>query len=126
MMKIKSHLLKLISAMALTLSLSSITQANDDMEVTPEQQMTKQEFAALYVISEICPNMVSNPSNFQNGLSQLLQQYLPDEKNPVEALKQMVTQADFSAILQEAENDAKTAGKEKNLEICEELAVYKK
>lgn len=113
-MKIKSQLFTLLSALTLSLSFTQIAQANDDnLDVTPEQQTTAQEFAALYVLSDICPKMVSNPEKFSTGFTTLLTEYLPNEKNPVQALNKMVTAANFKAILQEAESDAQRAGKEK-------------
>lgn len=125
-MKMKFQILKLTSVLALALSFAQLTQANDDIEVTPDSQITKQEFAAIYVISEICPSIVSDNVNFQTGFEKLVKEYLPNEANPVEALNTMVKQPDFKNILQEAETDAKNAGNDKNLAICEELAVYKK
>ncbi len=121
---IKSLSLSVVAGM--TLWGSSVYAANENIEVTPSQEITKQELAAIYVLSEICPSMVKDKAKFNQGYNQLFTEYLPGQKNPVERLNQMVKQSDFRNILAEAQSDAKKAGKKKNQAICNELVSYSK
>lgn len=121
---VKSLSLSVVAGM--TLWGSSVYAANENIEVTPSQEITKQELAAIYVLSEICPSMVKDKAKFNQGYNQLVTEYLPGQKNPVERLNQMVKQSDFLNILAEAQSDAKKAGKKKNQAICNELVSYSK
>lgn len=104
--------------------LASSFSAAENIEVTPVQQITSQELAAIYVLSEVCPKFVKNNSAFEAGYRKLAQEYLPSEADPITALKQMSQQQNFKSILKEAQNDAKVAGDAKNKQICQELSAY--
>ena len=110
------------------IAISSAHAANKDenIEVTPLQQVTQQELAAIYVLSEVCPSLVSDQSQFENGYNTLAKEYLPQQKNPTEYLKSLSKEKKFKPILAEAQADAKKAGKAKNQEICKELSTYSK
>ncbi len=103
---------------------TSAFAADENINVTPTQQVTKQELAAIYVLSEICPSMVKDKSQFNQGYTKLVTEYMPGQRNPVESLNQMAKQNDFRNILAEAQSDAKKAGKKKNQVICNELTTY--
>ena len=109
---------------AATLLGTSAFAADENINVTPTQQVTKQELAAIYVLSEICPSMVKDKSQFNQGYTKLVTEYMPGQSNPVESLNQMAKQNDFRNILAEAQSDAKKAGKKKNQVICNELTTY--
>lgn len=109
---------------AATLLGTSAFAADENINVTPTQQVTKQELAAIYVLSEICPSMVKDKSRFNQGYTKLVTEYMPGQRNPVESLNQMAKQNDFRNILAEAQSDAKKAGKKKNQVICNELTTY--
>ena len=109
---------------AATLLGTSAFAADENINVTPTQQVTKQELAAIYVLSEICPGMVKDKSQFNQGYTKLVTEYMPGQRNPVESLNQMAKQNDFRNILAEAQSDAKKAGKKKNQVICNELTTY--
>jgi len=109
---------------AATLFGTSAFAADENINVTPTQQVTKQELAAIYVLSEICPSMVKDKSQFNQGYTKLVTEYMPGQRNPVESLNQMAKQNDFRNILAEAQSDAKKAGKKKNQVICNELTTY--
>ena len=109
---------------AATLLGTSAFAADENFNVTPTQQVTKQELAAIYVLSEICPSMVKDKSQFNQGYTKLVTEYMPGQRNPVESLNQMAKQNDFRNILAEAQSDAKKAGKKKNQVICNELTTY--
>lgn len=110
------------------IAIGSAHAANKDenIEVTPLQQVTQQELAAIYVLSEVCPSLVSDQNQFENGYNTLAKEYLPQQKNPAEYLKSLSKEKKFKPILAEAQADAKKAGKAKNQEICKELSTYSK
>jgi hypothetical protein len=110
------------------IAIGSAHAANKDenIEVTPLQQVTQQELAAIYVLSEVCPSLVSDQSQFENGYNTLAKEYLPQQKNPTEYLKSLSKEKKFKPLLAEAQADAKKAGKAKNQEICKELSTYSK
>ena len=97
--------------------------SGENIEVT-QQQVTKEELAAIHVLSEICPSLIKVDDAFKTGYSNLLKDYLPNEKDPQAALKSVVKQKDFKAILEQARKDAKQAGKKENTEICEDVKKY--
>ncbi|MGY5391965.1 MCR_0457 family protein [Acinetobacter sp. NigerLNRRAM0016] len=110
---------------ALTFSLTHAEESKDEnIEVTPNQTVTQQELAAIYVLSEICPKLVDNKDGFEQGYSKLAQEHLPEEKDAVSALMKLSKSKSFKPILAEAESDAKSAGDDKNKEICQELTTY--
>ena len=110
---------------ALTFSFTHAEESKDEnIEVTPNQTVTQQELAAIYVLSEICPKLVDNKDGFEQGYSKLAQEHLPEEKDAVSALMKLSKSKSFKPILAEAESDAKSAGDDKNKEICQELTSY--
>ena len=65
----KYQVLKTVGAIALSLTLSQIANAKDEnIEVTPIQDVTHQELAAIYVLSEICPSQVSSQNSYSFAL----------------------------------------------------------
>ena len=110
---------------ALTFSFTHAEESKDEnIEVTPNQTVTQQELAAIYVLSEICPKLVDNKDGFEQGYSKLAQEHLPEEKDAVSALMKLSKSKSFKPILAEAESDAKSAGDDKNKEICQEVTTY--
>ena len=103
----KYQVLKTVGAIALSLTLSQITNAKKDenIEVTPIQDVTHQELAAIYVLSEICPSQVSDQKQFEVGYKKLVTEYLSKEKDPVAALNLLSKQSSFKSILDEAKAD---------------------
>lgn len=83
------------------IAIGSAHAANKDenIEVTPLQQVTQQELAAIYVLSEVCPSLVSDQSQFENGYNTLAKEYLPQQKNPTEYLKNLSKEKKFKPIL---------------------------
>ena len=126
----KSSVLKSLSLGLLTTAIMSLgvthaaKQQDENIEVTPTQEITQQELAAIYVLSEVCPKLIDENEQFQKGDAKLAQEHLPQEKNAVAALEKMSKEKKFKPILVEAKSDAKNAGDEKNKEICQELTTY--
>ncbi|AUX86834.1 MCR_0457 family protein [Acinetobacter tandoii] len=110
---------------AFTFSFAHAEESKDEnIEVTPNQTVTQQELAAIYVLSEICPSLIDNKNGFEQGYAKLAQEHLPEEKDAVSALAELSKNKKFKPILAEAKSDAKTAGDDKNKEICQELTTY--
>ncbi|MGA8882021.1 MAG: hypothetical protein WB445_00125 [Acinetobacter sp.] len=123
----KNTALKSLAALSLSafaFTAGSAYAADEKIEVTPTPQVTQQELAAIYVLSEVCPSLVSDQAKFEQGYAKLAQEYLPKERSPVNALQQLSKQKSFSKILGEAQSDAAKAGAEKNRAICQELTTY--
>ena len=121
----KSQILKSMGAIALSLTLSQAANAKDEnIEVTPIQDVTHQELAAIYVLSEVCPSLVSDKKQFDAGYKKLVTEYLASEKDPVAALNLLSKQTSFKPILDEAKSDAKKAGNANNKAICKEVSTY--
>lgn len=121
----KTRMLKTSTAIIFSLSLSQLANANDDnIEVTPIQDVTSQELAAIYVLSDICPTLVSDQKKFELGYKKLAHDYLSEEKDPVAALNALAKQSSFKSVLDEAKNDAKVASIAENKEICEDIVNY--
>lgn len=99
------------------------TDIKENIEVT-QQSVTKDELAAIYVLSEVCPSLVKQDDQFKTGYNKLLKDYLPQEKTPDTALKSLVKQSSFKDALKQARADAKTAGDKGNLKVCEDVKDY--
>ena len=123
----KYPLLKTLTA--LTLSAFTLHVYAENVDVTPsDNQVTQQELAALYVLSDICPSVIDAKAQdkFEQGFGKLLKENMPQVKDPAQTLKALAQDPKFAPILQEAQADAKKAGKAKNQEICKELSTYSK
>ena len=122
-----SRTVHFFGAVALSLGLSQAAIAQEEnIEVTPLQQVTQQELAAIYVLSEVCPALVTEQAKFNQGYTQLAQEYMPKEKDAVAALSKLSKQKSFQPLLKEARADAKAAGTAKNTAICQELVSYRR
>lgn len=122
----KKVILAVCGSSLIAIGTAHAANKDENIEVTPLQQVTQQELAAIYVLSEVCPSLVSDQSQFENGYNTLAKEYLPQQKNPTEYLKSLSKEKKFKPILAEAQADAKKAGKAKNQEICKELSTYSK
>ncbi|TCM67725.1 hypothetical protein EC844_10719 [Acinetobacter calcoaceticus] len=96
---------------------------NENIEVT-QQQVTPEELAAIYVLSDICPTLLDKDAKFDAGLEQLLHDYMPGEKQPLAALKKLSKQSSFKPALKQAQEDAKKAGEKANRDICQDVVNY--
>lgn len=113
-----------------SLMLSTAQAANDknksndeNIEVT-QQQVTQEELAAIYVLSEICPKLIDKNQDFSQGYANLLKDYMPGVHNPIDALKRLSKEKAFQPILKEARSDAKKAGDKANLGVCQDVVNY--
>ncbi|OTG83576.1 MCR_0457 family protein [Acinetobacter sp. ANC 4648] len=95
----------------------------ENIEVT-QQQVTSEELAAIFVLSEICPALVEKNKAFDQGYANLLKEYLPQEKNPATSITKLSKQASFQKALKEARDDAKNAGDTENTEVCKDVLNY--
>ena len=121
----KSRFTKILASVIFASTISQFSNAQDEnIEVTPIQNVTQQELAAIFVLSEVCPSYVSDQDKLKNGYSKLAKEYLPSEKNPVEALNKLAKDSKFQPILNEARADVKQAGDKKNQEVCDDVSNY--
>lgn len=95
----------------------------ENIDVT-QTTITKDELAAIYVLSEICPSLIQTDDKFDAGYSKLLKDYLPQEKSPQTAIKTTVEQASFKEALAQARADVKSAGDKVNTQVCNDVKDY--
>lgn len=112
-----------LSVMPTAFAKENKTDIKENIEVT-QQTVTKDELAAIYVLSEVCPSLVPQDDKFNAGYNSLLKDYLPNEKNPDSALKNIVKQNAFKPALEQARLDAKTAGDQGNQKVCNDIKDY--
>lgn len=98
--------------------------AENVVEVTP-QQATPEELAAIQVLAEICPDLIGKKdAEFAQGYERLAKDFLPNETDAVEALKDRSKDRDFKKYMKEARKDAKAAGDEQNTLVCQDVKAY--
>lgn len=97
--------------------------SHENIDVT-QINVTQEELAAIYVLSEICPSLLKKQTGFETGYANLLKDYLPQEKKPVDYLSNLSQQGHFKDVLKQARDDAKRAGDQANLEICQDVVNY--
>ena len=106
------------------LGMSAASAQNQNIEVTPIQEVTQHELAALHVLSDICPSLVKDQQQFEQGYEKFLSHFLPKTQNPLAQIKQLSQNSQFQPVLKEAYQDADLAGRAKNSEICQEISAY--
>ncbi len=110
--------------MSTWMAIASVHAApTENIEIT-QQQITQEELAAIYVLSDICPELIGENVQFQQGYASLTRDHLPQEKDPVKALKQLSQTAKFEKVLKEAQQDAKAAGDAENKQVCQDVMAY--
>lgn len=95
----------------------------ENIDVT-QQTVSKDELAAIYVLSEICPSLIKQDDKYDAGYKRLLKEYMPNEKKPESSLKSLVKQSSFKQALTQARLDAKAAGDKGNTAVCEDVKNY--
>lgn len=97
----------------------------EKIEVTPtSENVTQQELAAIYVLSEICPPLIGKDLKFNKAYDNLVKAYLDNDPKAVDVLNKRAKSKDFQAALTEARNDAKAASDEDNRQICDDVRNY--
>lgn len=121
-------MIAVLSCSSLGISLAYAEAPAENIEVTPEHnETTPEELAAIYVLSQLCTSYgYDKEVGFKEGFATLAKENLPDEKDPVQALKQRAQQKDFQKYIIEAQNDAKKAGEQQNKDICSEISTLNK
>ncbi|MPW43170.1 MCR_0457 family protein [Acinetobacter guerrae] len=98
---------------------------SEKIEVTPtSENVTPQELAAIYVLSEVCPSLIGKDLKFNKAYENLVKAYLNNEPNAVEALNKRAKSKDFQPALKEARADAKKASDDDNRQICDDVRNY--
>ncbi|ENV08069.1 MULTISPECIES: MCR_0457 family protein [Acinetobacter] len=113
------------SALAPTAFAAEKKSEPEKIEVTPmSDSVTKQELAAIYVLSEICPSLIGKDLKFNKAYDNLVKAYLNNEANAVETLNKRVKGKDYQEALKEARADAKAASDDDNRQICDDVRNY--
>ena len=100
-------------------------EETEKIEVTPtSENVTQQELAAIYVLSEICPPLIGKDLKFNKAYDNLFKAYLDNDPKAVDVLNNRAKSKDFQAALTEARNDAKAAGNEQNTLVCQDVKAY--
>ena len=99
--------------------------STEKIEVTPmADNVSDQELAAIYVLSEICPSLIGKDLKFNTAYENLAQAFLANEKDAVKMLNQRAKAKDFQVALTEARNDANAASEDDNRQICDDVRNY--
>ena len=99
--------------------------STEKIEVTPmADNVSDQELAAIYVLSEICPSLIGKDLKFNTAYENLAQAFLANEKDAVKMLNKRAKAKDFQVALTEARNDANAASEDDNRQICDEVRNY--
>jgi hypothetical protein len=97
----------------------------EKIEVTPiSEGVTPQELAAIYVLSEICPDLIGRDLKFNKAYDNLVKSYLSNDANAVDILNKRAATKEFQAPLAEARKDAKAASEDDNRQICDDVRNY--
>ncbi len=119
------HLLKslAIASILTAFTVSAFAQnekssTDENVEISSQLQTTKEEIAAIQVLSEICPDIIGKNKNFDSGYQRILTDFLPGISNPVLAVQALSEEEDYQVILKQARQDAANASREENREVC--------
>lgn len=118
---------KIFSILVLTFSSNLVLAQNTASQPTEAQlapAISEEEMAAIHVLAQICPKLVNDQQQWQQGYANILRDYLPGLKQPAAALQQLSQQPQFQPILRQAEETAQHEGDRKNRVICEEIMSY--
>ena len=97
----------------------------EKIEVTPmADNVSDQELAAIYVLSEICPSLIGKDLKFNTAYENLAQAFLANEKDAFKMLNKRAKAKDFQVALTEARNDANAASEDDNRQICDDVRNY--
>ena len=101
------------------------TSTAEKIDVTPTvDNVSPQELAAIYVLSEICPALTNKDKSFDQAYENLAKSYLDNQADAVALLKKRAKSKAFKPILKEARADAKAASEQTNRNICNEVIQY--
>lgn len=117
MMKFAKSLVSLSLLAALTSANLAYAQ-DENVEVSSDIGTTREEIAAIQVLSEICPQIIGKNKNFDDGYQRILKDLLPGISDPVAAVKAYSQETDFQAMIKQAREDAAKASAEDNRQVC--------
>ena len=114
-----SKLFKTLTAISLsTLMAMPVFAQDENVEISPETGTTREEIAAMHVLSEICPQIIGQNKNFDAGYIRVLNDLLPGISDPVAAVKAYSKDPEFQPAIQQAREDAARATSEDNRQVC--------
>lgn len=99
-------------------------KSENNIEITPAIQTTKEEVAVVHVLSEICPKIIGKNQNFDKGYERMLTELLPGISDPVLAVEALSEEGDYQEVLAEARQNASKHSREDNREVCLEMVQW--
>ncbi|RYY79910.1 MAG: hypothetical protein EOO69_04385 [Moraxellaceae bacterium] len=105
-------------------SAASHASKGDKVEFKSSLPVTQEEIAAVDVLGEICPKLISNTKKFDTGYERLLKDLMPNIDQPVLALKALADDTEYQGKLKEAREDANKATVHDNRAVCEDIVNY--
>lgn len=137
MQQLMKNVLKATLSVTLLTTISLSTYADDsatktpaqaksenNIEITPAIQTTKEEVAVVHVLSEICPEIIGKNQNFDKGYERMLTELLPGISDPVLAVEALSEEGDYQEVLAEARQNASKHSREDNREVCLEMVQW--
>lgn len=107
-----------------TSAASHSASKGDKVEFKSSLPVTQEEIAAVDVLGEICPKLISNTKKFDTGYERLLKDLMPNIDQPVLALKALAEDTEYQNKLKEAREDANKATVQDNRAVCEDIVNY--
>ncbi len=101
-------------------------KTENNIEITPQIQTTKEEVAVVHVLSEICPDIIGKNENFNKGYERMLTDLLPGISDPVLAVEALSEEGDYQEVLSQARQNASKHSREDNREVCLEMVQWGK
>lgn len=99
---------------------------SSNIEVSPDStRTTPEELATIYVLSEICPNLIGASKGFDQGYARLSKDYWQQKGDPVKGLAEYAKQASFQKYLVTARANADKAGEQSNRDVCNDVIAYR-
>lgn len=116
--------MRLLAFILLALTLNSTVHADETVLDFDTQQTMPAELAAVAVLGEICPSLITTDEAFQKGYNKVIHELLPHAKNPVAEFKLLTESKEFYNVMQTEREFAKNAGDTENQEICIAIQEY--
>ena len=116
----QTHSLKHIFYLGLlTLSAQTI-HASDALTTAEADTLTKEDLAAVQILTEVCPALMSHHEGFQKKIEALSQTFLGNLSSKV-TLAQLQQDSEYQLILKAAKNDAAEVEQAEQKAACEDI-----
>ncbi|KAA8735491.1 hypothetical protein F4V57_01450 [Acinetobacter qingfengensis] len=117
----------LMSGVAITGYAKNTTSPTlDKTNLEESSQSSLVEIANLQVFKEVCPELIGENKNLNQGIHKILGAYLPGFKDPELALSALNQEDYYQPILQQARQEVANASKEDNRQVCLSIVNWDK